>query len=39
MKTLGHKDVRAAMQYQHPELELVRAALNHGSEAALHIAG
>ncbi len=28
MKTMGHKDVRAAMQYQHPELELVRAALN-----------
>jgi integrase len=28
MKTMGHKDVRAAMQYQHPELEIVRAALN-----------
>ncbi len=28
MKTMGHKDVRTAMQYQHPELEIVRAALN-----------
>ena len=24
---MGHKDVRAAMQYQHPDLEIVRAAL------------
>jgi len=35
MKTMGHKDVRTAMQYQHPELEIVRAALNQGSEPAL----
>ena len=28
MTTMGHKDVRAAMQYQHPDLEIVRAALN-----------
>ena len=28
MKTMGHKDVRAAMQYQHPELEIAQAALN-----------
>jgi len=28
MTTTGHKDVRAAMQYQHPDLEIVRAALN-----------
>jgi len=34
MKTMGHKDVRAAMQYQHPELELVRAALNQEREVA-----
>jgi len=27
MKTMGHKDVKTAMQYQHPELEIVRAAL------------
>lgn len=28
MKTMGHRDVKTAMQYQHPELEIVRAALN-----------
>ena len=28
MKTMGRKDVRAAMQYQRPELEIVRATLN-----------
>ena len=28
MKTMGHKDVKTAMQYQHPELDIVRAALN-----------
>lgn len=28
MKTMGRKDVRAAMQYQGPELEIVRATLN-----------
>ena len=27
MRTMGHKDVKTAMQYQHPELEIVRAAL------------
>jgi integrase len=31
MKTMGHKDVRTAMQYQHPELEIVRAALDHNT--------
>ena len=35
--TMGHKDVRAAMQYQHPELELVRAALNQGRETNLEM--
>src|SRR5260370_10486835 len=35
MKTMGHKDVRAAVQYQTPELELVRAALNQGRETVL----
>ena len=30
---MGHKDVKTAMQYQHPELEIVRAALNQ-TEAA-----
>ncbi|HEY6308364.1 MAG TPA: site-specific integrase [Candidatus Angelobacter sp.] len=29
MKTMGHKDVRTAMRYQHPELDIVREALNH----------
>ena len=28
MKTMGHKDVRTAMRYQHPELDIVREALN-----------
>jgi integrase len=31
MKTMGHKDVKTAMQYQHPELEVVRQALNHNN--------
>jgi len=31
MNTMGHKDVKTAMQYQHPELEIVRAALNRAS--------
>jgi len=28
MKTMGYKDVRTAMRYQHPELDIVRDALN-----------
>lgn len=28
MKTMGHKDVRTAMRYQHPELDIVRDAPN-----------
>ncbi|HEY8670254.1 MAG TPA: tyrosine-type recombinase/integrase [Terriglobales bacterium] len=28
MRTMGQKDVKTAMQYQHPELEIVRAALD-----------
>jgi hypothetical protein len=28
MRTMGHKDVKTAMQYQHPELEIMRAALD-----------
>jgi len=35
MKTMGHKDVRAAMQYQHPDLEIVRAALNRPKQILL----
>jgi site-specific recombinase XerD len=33
MVTMGHKNVSTAMKYQHPELEIVRAALN-GKNAA-----
>ena len=29
MKTMGHHDVKTAMHYQHPELEVVRAALDY----------
>jgi integrase len=29
MRAMGHRDVKTAMQYQHPELEIVRAALDH----------
>jgi len=28
MRTMGHRDVKTAMLYQHPELEVVRAALD-----------
>ena len=28
MESLGHKDVKTAMKYQHPELEGVRDVLN-----------
>ncbi len=28
MKTMGHKNVRTTMRYQHPELDIVRDALN-----------
>ena len=36
MKVMGHKDVKTAMRYQHPEIDIVRAALNanQGGEAA-----
>ena len=33
MRTMGHKDVKTAMQYQHPELEIVRAALDNDTAA------
>ncbi len=35
MKTTGHRDVKTAMQYQHPELEIVRAALDQVSEPVM----
>jgi len=28
MKVMGHKDLKTALRYQHPELDIVRAALN-----------
>ena len=28
MQTMGHVDVKTAMKYQHPELDIVRSALN-----------
>ena len=34
MKTMGHRDVKTAMHYQHPELETVRAALDYNAGAA-----
>jgi integrase len=35
MKTMGHKDVKTAMQYQHPEPEIVRLALNQSAQSAV----
>jgi site-specific recombinase XerC len=35
MTTMGHSDVRAAMQYQHPDLESVRTALNRTNGSSL----
>ena len=29
MKTMGHRGVKTAMHYQHPALEIVRAALDY----------
>ena len=31
MKTMGHRDVKTALRYQHPDLEIVRVALDHDS--------
>jgi len=31
MKTMGHRDVKTAMHYQHPELEIVRDALDYNA--------
>ena len=28
MQAMGHVDVKTAMKYQHPELDIVRSALN-----------
>ncbi len=37
MKTMGHRDVKTAMHYQHPELEIVRAALDHNTAADIRV--
>jgi site-specific recombinase XerD len=34
MKVMGHRDVKTAMKYQHPEIDIVRAALNQGSSGS-----
>jgi len=31
MKTMGHRDVKTAMHYQPPELDVARAALDYGT--------
>src|SRR5262249_15620540 len=36
-RTMGHRDVQTAMHYQHPELDVVRAALDYS--AASHMLG
>jgi hypothetical protein len=38
MRTMGHRDVRAAMQYKHPDLEIVRSALNRTNGSSLQTA-
>jgi len=34
MKVMGHRDVKTAMKYQHPEVDIVRAALNQTQESS-----
>jgi len=34
MQTMGQKDVKTAMKYQHPELDIVRTALNETAPGA-----
>lgn len=34
MKAMGHKDVKSAMQYQHPGLDIVRTVLNQENRSA-----
>jgi len=34
MQTMGQKDVKTAMKYQHPELDIVRVALNETAPGA-----
>jgi integrase len=37
MRIMGHRDVKTAMQYQHPELEIVRAALDQDASATTRV--
>ena len=34
MKVMGHRDVKTAMKYQHPEVDIVRAALDEPESAS-----
>jgi integrase len=34
MKVMGHRDVKTAMKYQHPEVDIVRAALDELENAS-----
>jgi len=34
MAVMGHKDVKTAMKYQHPDVDMVREALNQESTTA-----
>jgi len=34
MKVMGHRDVKTAMKYQHPEVDIVRAALDEPENAS-----
>jgi hypothetical protein len=34
MQIMGQKDVKTAMKYQHPELDIVRKALNETAPGA-----
>ena len=35
MKVMGHRDVKTAMRYQHPEVDIVRAALNQSQDGSV----
>ena len=39
MKFMGHRDFKTAMRYQHPEVCIVRAALNQAKGDSSHAAG
>jgi integrase len=39
MKVMGHRDFKTAMRYQHPEVDIVRAALNPLEREPVPLAG